>query len=168
MWDAMKYGDICRHVDRRALESLLAAIPPEMVPVLADKPTAKEAWEAIAKVRIGRDCVRRPTLQKLRQEWDRLAFWPGEDIDDFTLRLSILMQQLKRFGDDDVNKERAVEKLLLIVLDRYTQVALVVETLLDLSDLTIEAVTGRLKAVDDLKLSPVKPTTTGSKLPPTE
>jgi hypothetical protein len=61
-----------------------------------------------------------------------LAFRPGEDIDDFVLRLSSMMQQLKWFGDDDINEERAVEKLLCIVPDKYTQVALAVETLLDL------------------------------------
>jgi hypothetical protein len=33
-------------------------------------------------------------VQKLRQEWDRLTFWPGEDVNDFTLCLSGLVQQL--------------------------------------------------------------------------
>jgi hypothetical protein len=96
-----------------------------------------------------------------------LAFRPGEDIDDFTLRLSSLMQQLKRFGDDDV-EEWAVEKLLRIVPDKYTQLALVVEMLLDLSELTIEEVTSHLKAVGDRKLSPVEPTTAVGKLLLTE
>lgn len=27
--------------------------------------------------------------------WDRLVFRPGEDIDDFTLRLSALLQKLE-------------------------------------------------------------------------
>jgi hypothetical protein len=93
-------------------------------------------------VRIGSNRARRSTLQKLRQEWDLLAFRPGEDIDDFTLHLSSLMQHLKQFHDDNINKVWAVEKLLRVVPDKYTQVALVVETLLDLSDLTIEEVMG--------------------------
>jgi hypothetical protein len=36
------------------------------------------------------------------------------------------MQHLKQFGDDEVNKERAVKKLLRIIPDKYTQVALAV------------------------------------------
>jgi hypothetical protein len=124
MWDAVKYGNVDHHEDRRALEDLLAAVLPEMAPVLADKLTTKESWEAITKARIGCDRARRSTLEKLRQEWDRLAFRSGEDIDNFALRLSSLMQQLKRFGDDDVNEERAVEKLLVVVPGKYTQVAL--------------------------------------------
>jgi hypothetical protein len=96
-----------------------------------------------------------------------LAFLPSEDIDNFSLRLASLMQKLEMFGDDDINEEQVVEKLLHIVPDKYTQVTLVVETILDLSALTIE-VTGRLKAVDDRKLSLVEPTTTGGKLLLTE
>ena len=74
-----------------------------------------------------------------------MAFLPSEDIDNFSLRLASLMQKLEMFGDDDINEEQAVEKLLHIVPDKYTQVTLVVETILDLSALTIEEVTGRLK-----------------------
>jgi hypothetical protein len=45
MWYAVKYGNVDRHEDWRALEALLAVILPEMAPIFADKPTAKEAWE---------------------------------------------------------------------------------------------------------------------------
>jgi hypothetical protein len=34
-------------------------------------------------------------LQKLREEWDRLTFKPGEEVDDFALRLSSLRQRLE-------------------------------------------------------------------------
>jgi hypothetical protein len=61
MWNAFRHGNI----NRRALEALHAAVVPKMVPVLANKPTTKEAWEAIAKACIGNDCARRSTLQKL-------------------------------------------------------------------------------------------------------
>lgn len=78
-----------------------------------------------------------------------MAFKPSEDFDDFALRLSSLMQQLKRYDDDDIDKERVVEKLLRVVPKKYTKVSLAVETLLDLSELTIKEVTDRLKAFDD-------------------
>jgi hypothetical protein len=57
---------------------------------LSKKRTAKEAWNAIAATRIGSDCVRKTTLQTLRKEWENLAFKPGEDVDDFALRLHTL------------------------------------------------------------------------------
>jgi hypothetical protein len=37
-----------------------------------------------------------------------LAFKPVEDVDDFALRLNTLRQQLARYGDDDIDEERAV------------------------------------------------------------
>lgn len=71
MWDAICCDDIDFYDDRRALEAILAAVPPEMAPTLADKETARDA---IAASRICNDRVRRATQQRLRQEWDRLAF----------------------------------------------------------------------------------------------
>ena len=48
LWEAVKYDDIDDHEDRRALRALLAAVPAEMASILAKKPTAMLAWEAIA------------------------------------------------------------------------------------------------------------------------
>lgn len=59
------------------------------------------------------------------------------------------------FGDDDINKEWAVEKLLRIVLEKYASVTLVVEKLLDFSELMIEEVMGRLRAIKDRTMSPI-------------
>jgi hypothetical protein len=50
----------------------------------------KEAWDAITVTRISSDRARKTTLQALRKEWENLAFKPGEDVDDFALRLNTL------------------------------------------------------------------------------
>jgi hypothetical protein len=132
---------------------------------LANKRTAKDAWDAIVVARIGSDRARRSTLQKLRQEWENLTFKPGEDVDDFAFRLNTLMQQLARYSDDDIDEERAVEKFLRVVPKKYSQVAIAIEMLLDFSELSIEEVTGRLKAVDNREqLPPSEPVTIGGKL----
>ena len=59
---------------------------------LSQKETAKEAWDAIAAARIGSDRARKSTLQALRKEWENLAFKPGEDVDDFALRLNTVAE----------------------------------------------------------------------------
>jgi hypothetical protein len=91
MWEAIQDANVDHHDDRRALDALLAAVPPEMQFSLSNKRTAKETWEAIAASRIGSDRARKSTLQALRKEWDDLAFKPGEDVDDFALRLNTLL-----------------------------------------------------------------------------
>jgi hypothetical protein len=43
----MWYGDVDYYEDRRTLDALIAAVPPEMQFSLSKKRTAKEAWDAI-------------------------------------------------------------------------------------------------------------------------
>jgi hypothetical protein len=148
MWEAVRYGDVDYDADRRALDALITAAPPEMQFTLSKKRTAKEAWDSIAAARIGSDRARKTTLQALRKEWENLAFKPGEDVDDFALRLNTLLQKVVQFGDDTYDEERAVEKLFRCVPERYRQTARSIESLLDLSTMTIEEAIGRLKVVD--------------------
>ena len=50
LWEAVAYGDVIYEDDRWALEALCAAVPADLGATLANKPTAKLAWEAIASV----------------------------------------------------------------------------------------------------------------------
>jgi hypothetical protein len=87
-------------------------------------------------------------LQRLRHEWELLSFRDGEHVDEFTLRLTGMMSSLAIHGKT-IDEQEGVEKLLYVVPDKYTQLALSIETLLDTADLSIEEVAGRLKPVDD-------------------
>jgi hypothetical protein len=111
MWEAVRYGDIDDYEDRWAMDALIAAVPPEMQFSLSKKQTTKEDWDAIAAARIGSDHARKATLQALRKEWENLAFKPGEDVDDFALRLNTLQQKMVQFGNGTNGEERAIEKL---------------------------------------------------------
>ncbi|KAM0853640.1 hypothetical protein ACQ4PT_050938 [Festuca glaucescens] len=165
MWEAVHDGDVDHHEDRRALDALIAAVPSEMQFSLSNKQTAKEAWDAIAAARIGSDRARKSTLQALRKEWENLAFKPGEDVDDFALRLNTLLQKMVQFGDDTYDEERAVEKLFRCIPEKYKQMARSIESLLDLSTMSIEEAIGRLKVVDTDEPQPLsRPITTGGKL----
>jgi hypothetical protein len=132
----------------RALDALIAAVPPEMQFSLSQKRNAKEAWDAIATTRIGSDRARKTTLHALRKEWENLTFKSGEVVDDFALRLNTLLQKMVQFGDDTYDEERAVEKLFRCIPEKYKQIARSIESLLDLSTMTIEEAIGRLKVVD--------------------
>jgi len=137
LWDAIEYSDLPYHEDRRTVEALIAAVP-------------QEAWDSLATARIRGERARRTALQRLHRECELLSFRPGEQAEDFTLRLIALKQQLALHGDTDINEERAVEKLLRAAPAKYAQLCIAIETLLDFQDLTIEEVSGRLKAVGDL------------------
>jgi hypothetical protein len=148
MWDAVRYGDVNYYEDLRALDALIAAVPSEMQFSLSKKQTAKEAWDAIAAARISSDSARTTTLQALRKDWENLTFNPGEDVDDFTLRINTLQQKMVQFGDETYSKERAIKKLFWCIPEKYKQIARSIESLLDLSTMSIEEAIGRLKVVD--------------------
>lgn len=59
--------------NRNALDAICNAVPEDMIPVLATKATAKEAWEAIRTLRIGDARVQKATTQNLRIEYDALT-----------------------------------------------------------------------------------------------
>ena len=70
-----------------------------------------------------------------------------------------------QFGDDTYDEERAVEKLFRCIPEKYKQIARSIESLLDLSTMTIEEAIGRLKVVDgDEPQAPSGPITIGGKL----
>jgi hypothetical protein len=156
MWEAVRYGDIDYYEDRRALDALIAAVPPEMQFSLFKKRTANEAWDAIAAARIDSDRTRKTMLQALRKEWDNLTFKRGEDIDDFALRLNTLQQKMVQFDDDTYGEERAIKKLFRCIPEKYKQITRSIEPLLDLSTMSIEEAIGRLKVIDGDELQPLK------------
>jgi hypothetical protein len=165
MWEAVRYGDVDYYEDRQALDALIAVVPPEMRFSLSKKRTAKEAWDAIAAAHIGSVRARKTTLQALQKEWKNLTFKSGEDVDDFALRFNTLLQIMVQFGDDTYDEERAVEKPFRYIPEKYKQIARSIESLLDLSTMSIEEVICRLKVVDSDEQQPLLgPITVGWKL----
>ena len=63
-----------------ALEAILAVVPAEYREPLGTKSSAKEAWEAIAAMRVGSDRAKKATAQLLKQEYANLKFKDGETV----------------------------------------------------------------------------------------
>ncbi|KAK2630796.1 hypothetical protein QOZ80_UnG0725510 [Eleusine coracana subsp. coracana] len=136
-----------------ALDALCSAVLAEMVPGIADKETAKEAWQAIKTLRVGDDRVRKSSAQTLRQQFDSTSFKDGESVEDFSLRLSSMAATLKTLGDK-VDETKQAEKLLRSMPRKFQQIVVASETLLDVSSLSLADVTGWLKAAEDAEETP--------------
>jgi hypothetical protein len=148
MWEVVWYGDVDYYKYRRTLDALIAAVLPEMQFSFSKKRTAKEAWDAIATARIVSDRAHKTTLQALHKEWENLAFKPGENVDEFALCLNTLQQKMVQFGDDTYGEERAIEKLFRCIPEKYKQITRSIESLLDLSTMSIEETICHLKVVN--------------------
>ena len=87
LWNAIDKGIDNEEDDMSALEAILAAMPAEYRERLGAKSSAKEAWEAIAAMRVGSDHAKKATAQLLKQEYVILKFKDGESVEDFFLCL---------------------------------------------------------------------------------
>lgn len=90
LWETVEIGYDDYHDDCTALDAICSAVPPELVPTLATKPSAHEAWEAIKKMCIGDEHARKTTAKARRAEYEQIGFRDGESIEDFSLRLQNL------------------------------------------------------------------------------
>ena len=131
-----------------ALEAILTAVPAKYREPLGAKNSTKEVWEAIVVMCVGSDRAKKAMAQLLKQEYATLKFKDGESVEDFSLHLQSLISKL-RSHDVTIDEEEAVSKYLHSVPVKYIHIALSIETMLNLSTLTIKDVIGRLRAVDE-------------------
>jgi hypothetical protein len=148
LWNAVDPGGAEFQVDQMALDAICSTVPPEMVTALVTKETAMEAWESIKVMCVGDERIRKASAQKVWREYELLVLCDGEGVEDFTMRLAGIVHQLATLGDPEPD-DKVVLKYLHIVRSRYKQLILSIETLLDVSTLSIEEITGHLKVAED-------------------
>jgi hypothetical protein len=121
-----------------------------MLASLATKRTTQSAWEAIKSRWIGVQRVRDVNVEQLRKEFDSIRFKDGETVDDFSMRLAGLTNNIAVLGGK-VTEGDIVRKMLHVVSEPLEQVAISIETLLDLDNLSVEEVTGHLRNIEQQK-----------------
>ena len=152
LWDAVEGNPSSIPNDKAALAAILRSVPPEMVGTIVVKKTAKEAWDTIRTMRMGVARVREATAQRLRAEFEQINFRDGETLDAFGMRIMSLVNNLRSLGDH-MDEVRVVQKFLRVVPSRYTQIALAIETMLDLNTLSVEELVGRLRSAEERYLT---------------
>ena len=165
LWEAVNIGGVDRHQDCMAMEAILRGTPSEMRVSLVGKGMAKRAWDAIKTERVGVDCIRKAKATTLSRDFDALEFRDRESVDDFTHRLTSIVSELTILGDPP-QETTVVRRILQAVPPRYDQIAHSIETLLDVDDMSVEELVGRLKAAEvrDRSRNPPPATNSNGKL----
>ena len=116
--------------------------------MLGSKKSVKEAWEAVKTMRVGADRVKEANAQRLLKDFENIAFKEGETVDDFAMRINALSADLRTLGES-LDETKVVKKMLRVLPNKYAQIAISIETMLDLKKLSLEDLVGRLRMAED-------------------
>jgi hypothetical protein len=128
------------------LDALCGVVPPEMVPTITKKEMAKEAWDAIATMRVGDHRMKKVTSQQLRWKFDFTTFDDGETVAGYVLCLSGMAAHLATLSEE-VKDGEIIAKMLRSLLPHFKQI--VIKTLLDVSTMSVADLTMRLKEAEE-------------------
>lgn len=115
---------------------------------LGSQKTIKEAWGVVKTMRLGVDRVKAVNAQKLLKEFENIAFKDGESVEDFGMRITNLVSNLKTLGEI-VEDNHVVKKFLRVVPVWFTQVVMSIEMSCDLRTLIVDELVGRLRAAEE-------------------
>ena len=149
IWEVIDPGtNPKRSQDRQAMSGLLRSVPREMWQSLAARKTVKEAWEAVKLMRLGADRVKEVNAQKLMEDFENIKFKEGESIEDFGMRITNLVGELRILGET-VDDSRVIKKFLRVVPPRLAPIVVSIEMFLNLKEITVDELIGRLRAAED-------------------
>nr|XP_017225347.1 PREDICTED: uncharacterized protein LOC108201567 [Daucus carota subsp. sativus] len=151
VWGAIE-GDPKTVVDERMVQIPLAAIyqgvPKDVLLTIAEKETAKEAWEAIKTMSVGAERVKEAKVQTLKGEFESLTMRETDNIDDFCMKLSGIATNIRVLGEV-MEESSVVRKILCAVPDKFLQIASNIEQFGDMKTMTVEDLMGRPKTHEE-------------------
>ncbi|KAL4581058.1 hypothetical protein LXL04_017266 [Taraxacum kok-saghyz] len=131
-----------------ALTAIYQAIPEDVLLMLAEKDTAKEAWETLKTMHMGADRVKEAKVQTLRNDFEVIRMKDSESVDDFAMRLNTIVTGIRSLGEK-IEEITVVKKFLRVVPIRFMQIVTSIEQFGDLKNMTVEEVVGRLKTHEE-------------------
>jgi hypothetical protein len=97
--------------------------------------------------RPGINWSRRASALTVRAWRRHITFHDGESLDDFTLHLAKMVHEKEILGDLEEPRKVAA-KYLRVILKKYTLVTISIEFVLEISTLSVDEITNRLRVVE--------------------
>ena len=133
--------------DQMALAAIVQAVPEAVVMAISEKETAKEAWDALKKMHVGEDRVKKARVQTLKRELDGMYMSESEKINEFALKVTTIVNEIRALGTK-VEETTVVEKLLDSVPDKFLPLVRTIEQWGDVEMSVAEAI-GHLWAYEE-------------------
>lgn len=137
-----------RKKDAKAFVALQQAVNDSIFPRIAGASSTKEAWNILKKEYQGTEKVTAVKLQTFRREFENLRMKDGESVDEFSLKVTILICQLRSLGEE-ISEQKIVEKVLRSLPTKFDNIVAAIEESKDLSTYSLTQLIGSLLAHEE-------------------
>ncbi|KAL8116458.1 hypothetical protein AgCh_022818 [Apium graveolens] len=130
--------------DKVALAAIYQAIPKDILLFVAQKKMSKYAWNAIKVMCLGAERFRKAKVHTLKAEFENLSMKKTEMLDEFCLRLSGLVMNMRILGEI-VEESYVVKNILRVVPAYFQQIPSAMEQFGKIEEMSLEETIGSLK-----------------------
>ncbi|RVW63781.1 Retrovirus-related Pol polyprotein from transposon TNT 1-94 [Vitis vinifera] len=148
VWSVIEGGHTDNDKDQGAMVAISQAVPDDVMMAIAEKKTAKEAWDALREMRVGEDRVKKARVQVLKRQLNKLHMEDSETINEFSMKLTTLAGEIRSLGTK-LDDSEVVEKLFSAVPDRFLQIIGTIEQFGDIENMSVSEAIDRLRTFEE-------------------
>jgi gag-polypeptide of LTR copia-type/Domain of unknown function (DUF4219) len=149
VWEAVEGKESStKEKDQAALAAISQSVPDSIVMTIAEKETAKEAWETIRQMSVGEDRVRKVRAQVLKRQFDRMIMADSTSIVEFSQNLMNIIGEIRSLGVE-MRDSAVVEKLFSAVPDKFLPIIGTIEQWGNMATMSVAEAIGRLRVFEE-------------------
>jgi uncharacterized protein YkvS len=126
MWATVEGKDVVdEKMDQMVLAAIVQAVPKAVVMAISEKEMAREVWDALKKMHVGEERVKKARVQTLKRELDGYT-GESEKINEFALKVTTIVNEIRSLGMQ-VEEATVFEKLLCSAPDKFLPLVRTIE-----------------------------------------
>ncbi|KAJ4802293.1 hypothetical protein LUZ62_014859 [Rhynchospora pubera] len=148
VWLVIDDGDTDDDKDQGAMVAISQAVPDDVMMAIAEKETAKDAWDALREMRVGEDRVKKARVQVLKRQLNNMHMENSETINKYAMKLTTLVGEIRSLGTK-LDDSEIVEKLFSSVPDKFLPIIGTIEQFGDVESMSVSEAIGRLRTFEE-------------------
>ncbi|WJZ97479.1 hypothetical protein VitviT2T_016081 [Vitis vinifera] len=148
VWSVIEGGDTNDDKDQGAMVAISQAVPDDVMMAIAEKKTAKGAWDALREMQVGEDRVKKARVQVLKRQLNKLHMEDSKTINEFSMKLTTLAGEIRSLGTK-LDDSEVVEKLFSSVPDIFLQIIGTIEQFGDIENMSVSEAIGHLRTFEE-------------------